>query len=185
VECAFETRPASLADLDALLTDVQAGFDSYADFAFAGWQPRSVEQDRESTAELLSDAETWALLALAHGRPAGHVSFFPARDREPRDRRHWSERPRIPGLAHLWQLFVLPDWWGRGVAPVLHDAAVDEMSARGFEQARLYTPSAHARARRFYERRKWSAGGEMWNDELQLVLTEYRLALQEGELVRR
>ena len=42
-----------------------------------------------------------------------------------------------------------------------------------------------ARARRFYERRAWSARGEISNDELQLVLTEYRLALQEGEPVRR
>ncbi len=128
-------------------------------------------------AELLSDPGTWALLALGHGRPVGHVSVYPGRERRPDEHRNWTERPKLPGLAHLWQLFVLPDWWGRGVAQVLRGAAVAEMSVRGLEHARLYTPSLHARARPFYERRGWSPRGELWNDELQLVLTEYRLAL--------
>lgn len=170
-------RPASPEDLDALLTDVQAGFDSYADFAPSGWRSRSVEQDRARTAELLADPRTWALLALAETRPIGHVAFFPARRQEQDRRRHWSERPTIPGLAHLWQLFVLPEWWGRGVGAALHDAAVAEMRARGFRGARLYTPSAHSRARRFYERRGWIATGSQWNDDLQLTLAEYRVAL--------
>jgi GNAT superfamily N-acetyltransferase len=177
VDPPVETRIASVADLDAVLAHVQAGFDSYTAFAPGGWQPRSVEQDREWTAGLLSDDGTWALIATVERRPVGHVSFFPAREREPDDRRHWTERPPIPALAHFWQLFVLPEWWGRGVAPLLHDAAAEEMRARGFEQARLYTPSGHARARRFYERRGWRATGEGWNEALALVLTEYRLAL--------
>lgn len=181
MEYVLETRATLLADLDAVLAIVQAGFDSYAEFAPGGWQPRSVEQDREYTAGLLGAEETWALLGTVQGRPIGHVAFFPARERQPDDHRHWSERPKTPGLAHLWQLFVLPDWWGRGVAPVLHDAAVAEMRARGFAQARLYTPSAHGRARRFYERRGWSADDEVWNPELQLVLTEYRLMLLAGQ----
>lgn len=51
-----------------------------------------------------------------------YVAFYPARERELIGERHWTERPKIPGLAHLWQLFVLPEWWGRGVAPLLHHA---------------------------------------------------------------
>jgi hypothetical protein len=51
------------------------------------------------------------------------------------------------------------------------------MRARGFLRARLYTPSAHVRARRFYERRGWLAQDELWNPELKLVLAEYRLML--------
>ena len=94
------------------------------------------------------------------------------------DRRHWTERPVLPGVAHLWQLFVLPEWWGRGAAPILHEAAVSEMRLGGFERSRLYTPSHHARARRFYERRGWTAGDEDFNDGLQLVLTEYWLELK-------
>lgn len=177
MELALETRRASIADVDILLANVQAGFDSYAEFAPPGWEPRPVERDRERTIELLSDQESWALLGLADGQPVGHVAFVPARERRHDDEGHWTERAKIPGLAHLWQLFVLPGWWGRGVAPALHDAAVAEMRARRFEQARLYTPSSHIRARRFYERRGWSAQGQLWNEALELMLAEYWLTL--------
>jgi hypothetical protein len=51
------------------------------------------------------------------------------------------------------------------------------MRSRGFVEARLYTPSAHVRARRFYERRGWSPREELWNPELNLILSEYRLRL--------
>lgn len=84
----------------------------------------------------------------------------------------------VPGLAHLWQLFVLPEWWGRGVAALLHDAAIAEMRAQGYRVGRLVTPSPHVRARRFYERRGWSPVEEEWNDELALMVTEYRLVLR-------
>ncbi len=174
-----ETRLAGLGDLDAVLADVSAGFDSYVSFAQPGWQVPDIAGSRETTAELLGDPATWALLALAEGAPAGHVAFFPARRRaagEPGG--HWREREVVPGLAHLWQLFVLPDWWGRGVAPLLHDAAITEMRARGYESARLFTPSLHARARRFYERRGWTLLDEDWNDWLDLRMAEYRLALE-------
>ena len=176
----IETRLASVQDAAALLAHVQAGFDSYVEFAPRGWRAPSVGRDRERTAELLSDPGTWALLALVEGRAVGHVAFFAARDHEPDDDRHWAERPKSATLAHLWQLFVLPAWWGRGIAPVLHDLAASEMRCQGYEQARLFTPSAHARARRFYERRGWAAKDEHWNHELRLTLTEYTLALPRG-----
>lgn len=172
------TRRATLDDLDALLGHVQAGFDSYVEFAPVGWQPPKVPADRGRSAELLGDRATWALIALADGCSVGHVAFFPARERsvgEPRGT--WKTREAVPGLAHLWQLFVLPEWWGRGVAPALHDAMTTEMRARGYRHARLFTPSRHIRARRFYERRGWSAAKDEWNDELAMMLTEYRLAL--------
>ncbi len=83
----------------------------------------------------------------------------------------------MPGVAHLWQLFVLPDWWGTGVAATLHAAAVDEMSAQGYERARLYTPAAHARACRFYEHRGWKLVERGSDATLGLELAEYRLEL--------
>jgi GNAT superfamily N-acetyltransferase len=174
----IDTRRATLDDLDALLGDVQAGFDSYVEFTPIGWQPPDIAPDRDRTAELLADPATWALIALVEQCPVGHIAFFPARERpagEPRGT--WRTRAVIPGLAHLWQLFVLPDWWGRGVASLLHDAAIGEMRMQGYGHARLLTPSLHARARRFYERRGWSTAADEFNDELTLMITEYRLAL--------
>jgi GNAT superfamily N-acetyltransferase len=172
------TRRAGPADLDALLDNVAAGFNSYVEFAPAGWQPLDVHARRDWEADGLSDPATWALLALADGAPVGHVAFLPARERSAEQpRAGWQMRPVVPGLAHLWQLFVLPGWWGRGVAPLLHDAAIAEMRTQGYENGRLYTPAQHARARRFYERRGWTAGETAWNEDLSLPLTEYRLRL--------
>jgi GNAT superfamily N-acetyltransferase len=179
VAAPISTRRATVDDVDTLLDDLQAGFDSYVEFAPPGWQPPDVSVNRELTVELLGDPETWALLALEGESPVGHIAFLPGRERRPSDRPRadWRSRPVIPGLAHLWQLFVLPRWWGSGVAPSLHDAAIGEMRARGYERGRLFTPSRHLRARRFYERRGWTVAEESWNDQLGLMLSEYGLNL--------
>jgi len=172
------TRRAGLDDLDAVLDNVAAGFGSYRAFAPAGWEPPDRDAGRDLTAELIVDPDTFGLIALVDDEFVGHVSFVPARERsagEPAG--DWRSRPLVPGLAHLGQLFVSEPWWGRGVAPLLHDSAVAEMRARGHSSARLFTPSGHARARRFYERRGWVAGGEAWNEHLGLGLVEYRLPL--------
>jgi GNAT superfamily N-acetyltransferase len=171
----ISTRRATVDDVGVLITDVQAGFDSYVEFAPLGWAPPEVAGDAEQIAERLLESGTWALLALVGAEPVGHIALTPARRRAAGQPR--AEAPPIPGLAHLWQLFVLPTWWGRGIAPVLHDAAVAEARARDYQAMRLYTPALHARARRFYERRGWRATDETWNQDLVLMLTEYRLSL--------
>jgi GNAT superfamily N-acetyltransferase len=174
----IDTRLASADDVDVLLADVTAGFASYVDFLPSGWRPPDVSHERGRTAELIADDATWASIALVDGEPAGHAAFFPARRRTPgAPADDWPGRDVIPGVAHLWQLFVLPEWWGRGVAPVLHDAAIAAMRSRGYARTRLFTPSLHARARTFYERRGWSAADEEWNEFLDLRLVEYRLEL--------
>jgi GNAT superfamily N-acetyltransferase len=172
------TRRATLEDLDSLLADMQAGLDSYRAFAPAGWRPPLATADRQRSAEMLADPGTWALLALAQGVTVGHVAFCAARDRSPAPPGlDWSARAMIAGLAHFWQLFVAPDWWGRGVAPLLHDAAIAQMQAQRYQRARLWTPTGHVRARRFYERRRWIVAGEEYSSELGLMLTEYRHGL--------
>jgi GNAT superfamily N-acetyltransferase len=172
------TRRATLDDLDTLLANVQSGFDSYVAFAERGWQPPNSAAGRVRTAELLADPATWGLIALVDRSPIGHVAFFPAREQPVGGSLDaWNLRAPVPGLAHLWQLFVLPEWWGRGIGPLLHDAMITEMSAQGYRGARLFTPSLHTRARRFYERRRWLVVAEEWNNGLSLMLTEYRLAI--------
>jgi GNAT superfamily N-acetyltransferase len=178
VQSAVKTRRVTLEDLDELFATVQAGFDSYVDFAPAGWRPPVVPADRLRSAKRLADRATWAVIAIAEGRSIGHVAFFPA---PTSDVGQVVSEPKagdvVPVLAHFWQLFVMPEWWGGGVAPLLHDAAVNEMRARGYRSARLFTPTLNARARRFYERRGWSAAEEDWGSELALMVTEYRLAI--------
>ncbi len=178
---AIELRRAGLDDLDVILSTFLIGLESYAAFAPPGWSPGQLPDERERTADLLSDPDTWTALALAAGEPVGHVGVIPARERAIGERAHdWRDRPPLPGVAHLWQLFVLPDWWGTGVAGTLHEAAVAEIGARGYQRARLVTPSDHARARRFYGRRGWVPTDEGWDPGLGLDLVEYRLELEAG-----
>ena len=117
------TRRAGVGDLEAILDNLLAGFRSFIEFAPAGWVPP--EPRPEVTREVLSRPDTWALLAHdSRGEMVGHVSFTPARGepfRQPGGR--WRDQPAIAGKAHLWQLFVRPSHWGRGIAGRLHDAA--------------------------------------------------------------
>jgi GNAT superfamily N-acetyltransferase len=163
--------------VDLLGAIVQAGFDSYREFAPGDWRPPDVAAGRDARAEVFAEPTTWVLIALSNGAPVGHVAFMPARAQPTGESAAWSARALIPGVAYLWQLFVLPDWWGSGVAPHLHDAAIEQMRAEGYSDARLFTPSLQTRARRFYERRGWLAQGDSWNAEFALLLTEYRLGL--------
>lgn len=175
---AIELTRAVANDIDAMLASVHAGVDFYVDFAPEGWTPPVFDDERERIEDLLSDADTWVTLAVADGATVGHVGFLPARARAigepPGD---WRGRPPLAGIAHLWQLFVLPAWWGTGVAATLHAAAVDEMRAQAYERARLYTPAGHARACRFYERRGWTLIERGMDPTLGLELAEYRLEL--------
>jgi GNAT superfamily N-acetyltransferase len=175
----FELRRAGPDDLDLIVATVRIGFESYVEFAPPGWTPPAPGPERERTAALLREAGTWVALARAGGEPVGHVGFIPARERrvgEPPGP-DWRSRAPVPGLAHLWQLFVLPPWWGSGVAGTLHEAALEEMRAQGYRRARLFTPSGHERARRFYERRGWSLTEQRHDLNLGLELAEYRLEL--------
>ncbi len=174
----IETRRATVDDVDSVLADVQSGFDSYPAFTPLGWQPPQIATERDRIAMRIADPDTWVLLALVEGATVGHVGVMSARERAVADpATDRPIRPLIAGLAHLWQLFVLPDWWGKGVGALLHERAVAKMRERGYREARLFTPSLHSRARGFYERRGWRAVAEDFNPALELMLTEYRLAL--------
>lgn len=167
-------RSAGPDDAPLLLALVGESFETYREFAPAGWEPPP--QDGEVLARtewLLDRPETWYVVAADAAGHAGQCGFTPVHEQR------MLQGPVIPGLAHLWQLFVRRDWWGRGLAAHLHELMVDELRARGYERARLFTPAAQARARAFYERQGWRlsadppAGGSA--DSLGLELVEYRL----------
>jgi GNAT superfamily N-acetyltransferase len=178
-EHTITTRRGTIDDVDLLGTIVQAGFDSYRAFAPSEWSPPDVASSRDGRAEVYAHPDTWVLVALSEGLPVGHVAFMPARAPPIAGAdASWAARAAIPGLAHFWQLFVLPDWWGHGIAALLHDAAIDQMRAESFIDARLFTPSLQTRARRFYERRGWLPRDDTWSGEFALAMTEYHLPLQ-------
>lgn len=181
------TRRAGVDDVEILIENVRVGFDTYTDFAPAGWTPPRVADERKRTIDLLTDRDTWALVAEINGEPVGHVGLTSARERPGGggSAADWRDRAQIPDMVHLWQLFVLPHWWGSGVAGVLHREFVAEAVGRGYRRGRLYTPAAHERARRFYERRGWRSLGEQLNPELGLAVAEYRIALTAAAGIRK
>lgn len=130
---------ATLADLDAMLANVVAGFEGYRAFAPSGWEPPAAAEHRERIRGRVTQPGAFARIS-ADGR--AHVATFPL--------------PDEPGVVHLFHLFVHPDHWGTGLATRLLDLAVADARAQDAHAMRLFTPAAQARARAFYTREGWS-----------------------------
>ena len=167
----LHVRPATIADADALAATVSEGFDSYRDFAPSDWKPPDRLELAIGLAVRLRSDDQFAWVAVEDdGTVAGQVAYVPAsRSRHPTDE---------PSLAHLGQLFVRRLHWGTGLAGRLLALVVADAAEREFLAMRLFTPSAHARARRFYEREGWTVAGEpRFEAPLGLELIEYRRPL--------
>jgi len=158
-------RPARLDDAAELAETVRLGFEGYRVWAPAGWEPPLPHLHLIGIRERLPQPGTWCAIAQAGGATAGHVAFTPVPE-------------AIPGMAHLWMLFVREPWWGTGLSADLLGRATTEAAAR-YDTIRLYTPSAHARARSFYEREGWHRASEpSFEPALGLELVEYRRPLR-------
>jgi len=144
-----------------------AGFESYVAFVPAGWVwPETAESIRRR----LAASGSWGVVAVAGGEIVGIGAFEPGRE----DR----TGPRIEGLAHVFAVFVAERLWGTGVAAEVMARTVAEMAARGYTEARLYTPAAQARARAFYAREGWrEVAGPLRAEELGVELMELRRGL--------
>lgn len=57
-------------------------------------------------------------------------------------------------------LYVLPEWWGRGVGRALHDDVMARLRAAGCERCHLWVLEHNDRARRLYERLGWHENGD-------------------------
>jgi putative acetyltransferase len=66
----------------------------------------------------------------------------------------------IAGIEGCWLhgFYVVPAFWGSGVADELHDAALAALP--DCPEVRLWVLAENHRARRFYEKRGWRANGE-------------------------
>jgi GNAT superfamily N-acetyltransferase len=164
----FELRQAGPDDAETLAETVRLGFASFRAWAGAEFDPPPATLEASRIREGLERPSTWALLAFSGAEPAGHVAITQARERD-------EPRPDIPGLAHLWMLFVRPPWWGSGLASRLNGLAVEQAAAQGYRAMRLHTPAGNLRARVFYEREGWHTDGTSTPEPLLgLDLVEYR-----------
>jgi GNAT superfamily N-acetyltransferase len=138
------TRRARPADAETLGLTCRLGMETWRAFAPAAWVVPTVAARTDGARAGLARPGAWALLAFVDGEPAGHCAMFDTDIDAPR-------------ATILWHLFVRPRWFGTGLAAHLHDAFVARGRALDFPFAWLATPAGNARARRFYERRGWSA----------------------------
>jgi GNAT superfamily N-acetyltransferase len=169
---ALDIRIAVPDDASALAGTTRLGFESYRAWAPEGWQPPAPSLEVRAIRERLRQASTWCAMAVdLRGESVGHVGITHAAERE---------RPhvRIPARAHLWMLFVRPQWWGSGLAARLHTLGLEEAARQGYDTIRLYTPHGAARARAFYEREGWVLAPPTFAEPLLgLDLVEYRRTL--------
>ncbi len=148
----WSLRRAEVADAEALIETVIGAFEGYREFAPVTWEPPDERQQLPRFRVEIARPD--ALTVLAEG--LGHVHVVPEDDTE---------------LIRLRHLFVRPPAWGTGLAVALHDEAVRFLAGR---PARLFTPAAHGRARRFYEREGWTLFHEGEDEHFGMPLAEYR-----------
>jgi GNAT superfamily N-acetyltransferase len=164
----LRVRTPEAGDVPALHDFLSAGIAGYRAFAPPDWVPplQSAPAKIERTLSELADPRTYSRMAELDGRIAGFVHRF---------------EPDPPVDVRLRYLFVAEPFWGTGLAQELHDGSVAAMRAR---TARLFTPVAHARARRFYEHRGWRLHDVLDVSPLGLPVAEYRRPRPEASPVR-
>jgi GNAT superfamily N-acetyltransferase len=163
-------RAATPRDSTAVARLIRKSTASYADFAPPGWNQRTPFREEAEVHDMLSRGDTHARLALntTDNVPVGFAGWRRATTQD-------EANEPIPGRAHIFALFVVPDHWGSAVASTLHDWLLTTMRASGFAEAQLWTPRDSARARAFYERAGWVADDERatFNPDLGLELVFY------------
>ncbi len=63
------------------------------------------------------------------------------------------------GRGVLQTLYVMPEFWSRGIGSTLHDLALARLRETNVQEACLWTLTENHRARAFYEKRGWSLTG--------------------------
>lgn len=70
-----------------------------------------------------------------------------------------------PTTGELHAIYLAPEALGRGIGRALHDAALEDLSARGFTELTLWVLRENERARRFYQAAGWSPDGAAKDEE--------------------
>jgi GNAT superfamily N-acetyltransferase len=131
-----EARPAEAATLAAIQRD--ASLAALAHIFPPDRYPYPMDEVTERWKDALADAEVAVIVAEQDGVPVGVAGARP----------EW-----------LDGLYVVPEWWSRGVGRALHDHVLEHLRATGSKECHLWALEHNARARRFYERLGWREDG--------------------------
>lgn len=104
---------------------------------------------------LRESGETRAGLLVTEqdGKIVGFANVGPSRD------------PELPELGEVRAIYLLPEYWDRGLGRFLMTAALDALTSAAFPEAVLWVLEANDRARRFFEKGGWVADGTVKQDE--------------------
>jgi len=147
----FQVRPEKPDDTDAVAAlHVRAWQRGYAgivpDDFLATLDPAAWAQRRRERLDTYRAGPFVSLVAAdGTGRLGGFTTVGPYQnDQNPAD---------IDGAhGQLLAIYVDPPLWGTGAGRALMDAAMAELTGRGYPDVRLWVLADNARARRFYER---------------------------------
>lgn len=68
--------------------------------------------------------------------------------------------------GEMWSIYLLQEFWNKGIGRELHDFLIEELAKRGFEDAALWVMESNERTRRWYERQGWTLDGSQRTVEL-------------------
>ena len=131
-----EARPDEAPALAAIQRD--ASLAGYAHIFPPELYPYPTDVVAQRWEEFLADGEVTVLVAEEDGAAAGVAAFAP---------------------NGSTALYVLPQWWNRGVGRALHDEVLARQRAGGCGRCHLWVLEHNDRARRFYERLGWVENG--------------------------
>ena len=83
------------------------------------------------------------------------------------------------GEGELYAIYAFPESWGSGAGPALMRAALESLREEGFPTAILWVLEDNPRARRFYERERWTVdGGRRELEALGVSVAEVRYRIR-------
>lgn len=132
----------------------QRAYAEILDPAFLG--ALSVDRYTEGWNRILADvpAPRVAVALDEDGRILGFTHVCPSRDSDAKT-----------STGELTSIYLEPASWGAGLGSWLHDDAVDAL-VNSHTEATLWVLEANARARRFYERKGWTADGTIREEDV-------------------
>lgn len=151
-------RPATAGDLDAVaevrVRSWQAAYRGIVPQAYLDAMSPAAEADRRRGRFPTPGQH----VAETGGRVVGWAVIGPYRDEH-------GDAP-APGCGEIGALYVLPQWWGRGVGRELMAYVLGDLRRQGLAPVLLWVLTANDRARRFYERAGFRCDGASHDFEL-------------------
>ncbi len=123
----------------------------------------SVEKRSKYFAEALKDKREETAIMIVDNKPAGFLTLGPNRDDD-----------LNTTYGEIWGIYLLPEYWNRGLGRELMDWDMQELSNRGFKYATLWVLVDNDRAKNFYYKLGFLQENRLKEIKIGKLLTEER-----------